>query len=245
MRKTVPIRYLAVLCALSIFGCKNTATSNDSGESAGTQNAPSAGAANAPDGSASPASGSDGSGSVASNLKAVFASKPIMVKPGTEIVVVADQAVSSKTNNSGDQFDASIAEPVVVGDRVVIPKGARASGTVVDAKSAGRFKGNAELTVALDSVTIKGKRYRVKTSEVTRATKGRGKRTAEGAGGGAAVGALIGAIAGGGKGAAIGAGAGAGAGTAGAAMTGERDVTINPESKLSFKLENAVAIEPK
>ena len=245
MRKTVLIRYLAVLCALSIFGCKNTATSNDSGESAGTQNAPSAGAANAPDGSASPSSGSADSGSVASNLKAVFAPKPIMVKPGAEIVVVADQEVSSKTNNSGDQFDASVAEPVVVGDRVVIPKGARASGTVVDAKSAGRFKGNAELTVALDSVTIKGKRYRVKTSEVTRATKGRGKRTAEGAGGGAAVGALIGAIAGGGKGAAIGAGAGAGAGTAGAAMTGERDVTINAESKLSFKLENAVAIEPK
>jgi hypothetical protein len=245
MRKTVLIRYLAVLCALGVFGCKNTATSNDSGESASTQNAPSAGAANAPDGSASPSAGSDGSGSVASNLKAVFAPKPIMVKPGTEIVVVADQEVSSKTNNSGDQFNASVAEPVLVGDRVVIPKGARASGTVVDAKSAGRFKGNAELTVALDSVTIRGKQYRVKTSEVTKASKGRGKRTAEGAGGGAVVGALIGAIAGGGKGAAIGAGAGAGAGTAGAAMTGERDVTINAESKLSFKLENAVAIEPK
>ena len=243
MRQTVLVRYLVILCALSVFGCKNTATSNDSG-SASTQNAPSDGAGNAPNPSASPSSSND-SGSVASNLNAVFAPKPIVVKPGTEIVVVADQAVSSKTNNSGDQFDASVAEPVVVGDRVVIPKGARASGTVVDAKSAGRFKGNAELTVALDSVTIKGKRYRVKTSEVTRATKGRGKRTAEGAGGGAAVGALIGAIAGGGKGAAIGAGAGAGAGTAGAAMTGERDVTINPESKLSFKLENAVAIEPK
>jgi hypothetical protein len=239
------IRYLAILCALSVFGCKNTATSNDSGESADAQNALSAGAANSPDGSASASSSSNDSGSITSNLKAVFAPKPIVVKRGTEIVVVADQAVSSKTNNSGDQFDASIAEPVVVGNRVVIPKGARASGTVVDAKSAGRFKGNAELTVALDSVTVKGKRYRVKTSEVTKATKGRGKRTAEGAGGGAAVGALIGAIAGGGKGAAIGAGAGAGAGTAGAAMTGERDVTINPESKLSFKLQNAVAIEPK
>jgi len=243
MRQTVLIRYLAILCALSVFGCRNTATSNNSGESASTQDAPSEGDANSPNASAS--SGGSDSGSVASNLKAVFAPKPIVVKPGTKIIVVADQEVSSKTNNSGDQFDASVAEPVVVGDRVVIPKGARASGTVVDAKSAGRFKGNAELTVALDSVTIKGKRYRVKTSEVTRATKGRGKRTAEGAGGGAAVGALIGAIAGGGKGAAIGAGAGAGAGTAGAAMTGERDVTINAESKLSFKLENAVAIEPK
>src|SRR5579864_1234767 len=122
MRQTVLIRYLAVLCALSVFGCKNAANPNNSSESAGTQDAPREGAANAPDGSASPSSGSADSGSVASNLKAVFAPKPIMVKPGTEIVVVADQEVSSKTSNSGDQFEASVAEPVVVGDRVVIPK---------------------------------------------------------------------------------------------------------------------------
>jgi hypothetical protein len=171
--------------------------------------------------------------------------KPIVVKPGTEIVVTADQAVSSRTNNSGDRFDASLAEPVVVGDRVVIPKGARATGTVLDAKSAGRFKGNAEITVALSSVTVKGKEYRVRTTEVTKAGNGRGKRTAEGAGGGAIVGGLIGALAGHGKGAAIGAAAGAGAGTAGTAMTGERDITINSESKLSFKLQNALEIERK
>jgi hypothetical protein len=243
MRQTLFIRYFTILCALTLFGCKNTATSTDSGASAGGESTPSAAVANAPDTSAPPSS--NDSGSTVSNLKAVFTPKLIVVKPGTEIVVVADQAVSSKTSNSGDQFDASIAEPVVVGDRVVIPKGARASGTVLDAKSAGRFKGNAELTVALNSLTVKGKEYRLKTSEVTKSSKGRGKRTAEGAGGGAVVGALIGAIAGGGKGAAIGAGAGAGAGTAGAAMTGERDVTINSESKLSFKLENALQIEPK
>jgi len=133
----------------------------------------------------------------------------------------------------------------VVGDHVIIPKGARATGTVLDAKSAGRFKGNAELTVALSSVTVKGKQYRVKTTEVTQSGKGRGKRTAVGAGGGAVVGGLIGALAGHGKGAAIGAAAGAGAGTAGTAMTGERDITINSESKLSFKLENALEIERK
>lgn len=160
-------------------------------------------------------------------------------------MVVADEPVSSKTNNSGDHFDASVAEPVVVGDRVAIPKGARVTGTVVDAKSAGKFKGNAELTVALRSITVKGKEYRVKTTDVTETGKSRGKRTAVGAGGGAVVGGLIGALAGHGKGAAIGAAAGAGAGTAGAAMTGERDVTIDSESKLSFKLEDALEIERK
>jgi len=229
-----------LMCALSLIGCQKTSNSTDSSSPSSGENA-------------SPASGSEGAasnspsgnGSAVSELKSVFTPKPIVVKPGTEIVVTADQEVSSKTNNSGDEFDASVAEPVVVGDHVVIPKGSRASGTVVTAKSAGRFKGNAELTVALASVTVKGKKYPVKTSEVSESSKGRGKRTAEGAGGGAVVGALVGALAGGGKGAAIGAGAGAGAGTAGAAMTGNRDIAIRPESKLSFKLEDAVSIQQK
>jgi hypothetical protein len=167
------------------------------------------------------------------------------VRRGTEIVVVADQTVSTRTNNPGDRFDASVAEPVVIGDRVVIPRGARASGTVVEAKSAGKIKGSAELTVALSTVTVDGKKYRVKTSEVTESGKGRGKRTAEGAGGGAVVGGLIGALAGRGKGAAIGAAVGAGAGTATAAETGQRDITINSESRLSFRLEDALQIEGK
>jgi len=135
-----------------------------------------------------------------------------------------------------DRFDASLAEPVVVGDKVVIAKGAKATGTVTDAKSAGRFKGNAAISVTLSSVTVNGREYKVRSSEVTEAGKGRGKRTAEGAGGGAVVGALVGALAGGGKGAAIGAGAGAGAGTAGTALTGARDITIRPETRLRFKL---------
>ena len=97
--------------------------------------------------------------------------------------------------------------------------------------------------MTLDSITINGRSYAVKTSSVTEAGKGRGKRTAIGAGGGAAVGAIIGAIAGGGKGAAIGAGAGAGAGTAGAAFTGERDVTIAPETRLSFRLKEPLEIK--
>lgn len=167
---------------------------------------------------------------------------PIVIPAGTSIEVTVDQAVSSKENNSGDRFDASLAEPVVVGDKVAIPKGARARGTVTDAKSAGRFKGNAAISVTLSSVTIHGNEYKVRSSEVTEAGKGRGKRTAEGAGGGAVVGALVGALAGGGKGAAIGAGAGAGAGTAGTALTGSRDITIRPETRLRFRLKEPLEI---
>jgi hypothetical protein len=168
-----------------------------------------------------------------------------MVPAGTEIAVTVDQPVSSKDSNSGDHFDASLAEPVVVGDKVVIPKGAKAAGTVTDAKSAGRFKGNAAITVTLSSIRVSGQEYELRTTEVTEAGKGRGKRTAVGAGGGAVVGGLIGALAGGGKGAAIGAGAGAGAGTAGTALTGNRDITIAAETRLRFKLQDPLEIKKK
>jgi outer membrane lipoprotein SlyB len=252
MRHQAFVGTVVVVCALTFAGCGKTGMPSNSaapppGNNAAAIDSSSAGNASEPAASANNSSANTAADApnAAAASAPVAPAKPIVVKPGTEIVVVADQSVSSKTSNSGDHFDASIAEPVVVGDHVIIPKGARATGTVLDAKSAGRFKGNAELTVALSSVTVKGKQYRVKTTEVTQSGKGRGKRTAVGAGGGAVVGGLIGALAGHGKGAAIGAAAGAGAGTAGTAMTGERDITINSESKLSFKLENALEIERK
>lgn len=169
--------------------------------------------------------------------------KPIVVPEGTAIAVTVDQAVSSKTNEAGDHFAASVAEPVMVDGKQVIAKGARVSGTVTDSKSAGRFKGNAALALTLSSVTVGGKEYDLKTSTYSEASSSRGKRTAVTTGVGAAAGAVIGALAGGGKGAAIGAGAGAGAGATGAALTGERDVEVPAETKIDFKLSQPVTIE--
>ena len=238
MRRKAPVPSLVIVCvlALSLFGCKS-ATPPDSAASSGGNTATST--------SENPSSTSAPESAPAAANMPVPAPKPIVVDAGTPIVVTADQAVSSKTNSPGDHFEASVAQSVMVGSRVAIPKGAKATGTVVDAKSAGRFKGNAAISVELSSVTVKGQEYRVKTSEITEAGKGRGKRTAETTGGGAAVGAIIGAIAGHGKGAAIGAAAGAGAGAAGGALTGERDITINPETKLTFKLKDALEITRK
>ena len=242
MRHQALVRYLTLISVLTLFGCRNTATSTDPGvsSSGNTGNAATSSAANAP----VPEGTSAEKAPESAPLSAV-APRPIVVKAGNKIVITADESVSSKTSNSGDRFDASIAEPVVVGDRVVIPKGAKAIGTVTDAKSAGKFKGNAAITVTLRSVTVHGEEYRLKTTEVTESGKGRGKRTAVGAGGGAAVGAIIGALAGGGKGAAIGAGAGAGAGTAGAAFTGDKDITIAPETKLTFELQEPLEVRKK
>jgi len=173
------------------------------------------------------------------------AAPPIVIKPGTNIRVTIDQTVSSKDSNVGDRVEASLAAPVLADGSVVIPEGAKVAGEVTNAKSAGRFKGGAELGITLTSVVVGGQRYTIHTSTFSEAGKGRGKRTAVGAGVGAGAGALIGALAGGGKGAAIGAGAGGGAGVAGAALTGDRDITIAAETKLDFKLARALEIQPK
>ena len=168
---------------------------------------------------------------------------PIVVRTGTNIRVTIDQDVSSKDSNVGDPVSASLAAPIVVNGSVVVPQGAKVSGRVTAAKSAGRFKGGAELAITLTSIEVSGKRYSIQTSTFSDTGKGRGKRTAEGAAIGAGAGALIGALAGHGKGAAIGAGAGGGAGVAGAALTGDRDVTVAAETELHFSLARPLEIQ--
>ncbi|MGA8765647.1 MAG: hypothetical protein WB559_01405, partial [Candidatus Acidiferrales bacterium] len=97
---------------------------------------------------------------------------------------------------------------------------------------------------SLDSLTVRSEKYSIETADYAESGKGRGRRTAVGAGGGAAVGAIVGALAGGGKGAGIGALAGGGAGTAGAAYTGNRDITIPAETRVKFKLTQPLTINP-
>ena len=113
---------------------------------------------------------------------------------------------------------------------------------MIEAVPEGRFKGGAVLRMALDSVTIDGTRYDLRTTSITRVLKGKGKRTGVLVGGGAGVGALIGGLAGGGKGAAIGALAGGGAGTAGSAYTGNKEIVLPAESAVAFTLKSPLRI---
>lgn len=221
MRPAILSRWICAFALLALCGCGSSQSNNTGGAAA----------------SADPAA--------APNQEQAPPPPPIVIKPGTNMRVTIDQPVSSKDSNVGDRVEASLAAPVVADGNVVIAEGAKLSGQVTTAKSAGRFKGNAELGITLTSVVVGGQRYTIHTSTFSEASKGRGKRTAVGAGVGAGAGALIGALAGGGKGAAIGAGAGGGAGVAGAALTGDRDVTIAAETKLDFKLARALEIQQK
>lgn len=171
------------------------------------------------------------------------ASKAATLPSGTTITVKLTQAVGSKINNSGDSFQATVAQPIEVGGQVVVPSGSEATGHVVEAVPQGRFKGAAILRLALDSITVNDNKYDIASSTISRSLKGKGKRTATMIGGGAGGGALIGGLAGGGKGALIGAALGAGAGTAGAAYTGNKEIALPAESALSFKLKQPLELK--
>jgi hypothetical protein len=169
--------------------------------------------------------------------------KPLIIPPDTVISVVLDQAVGSKISTPGQAFSATVQIPIQVDGKVAIPKGARASGIVKDAKPAGRFKGGAVLSLTLTSVSVRNEDYNIQTTAPAETSTGKGKRTAGLVGGGTGGGALIGGLAGGGKGALIGGLIGAAAGTGGAGLTGNRDITLAAETPLRFKLVDPLEIK--
>jgi len=223
--KSVRLFHVVALLLLSLaLGCNKSGTpSSPTDSSAGAQGAPANGAPGSPNAQATPA--------------------PIVIPAGKTITVRLGELLSSKDSHAGQEFTASVAEPVTVDGETVIHEGASAHGVVVDAKAMGHFKGGALLHVRLESVTINGQAHHIQTTAAGGSLKGKGKRSTIAIAGGTGVGAALGAIFGGGKGAAIGAAAGAGAGTAGAAFTGNKEIVFPAESTLSFKLTHSVEVE--
>ncbi len=161
---------------------------------------------------------------------------PLSVPAGKDVSIRTTETLSASRNEVGDRFHGVLAAPITVHGEVVFAAGTPVAGEVVSSKGKGRFKGAGDLGI---SVTEIG-RDQVETNVYEREGKGRGKRTAGFIGGGAGLGALIGGLAGGGKGALIGGLAGAGGGTAADAYTGNRDVVIPSESRITFRLTRPI-----
>jgi hypothetical protein len=168
---------------------------------------------------------------------------PAMTLPvGTGFRVRLLETIDTRRNRAGDQFTASLDEPLVDGDRVVVPKGTTFTGHVVQAKPSGRFKGRAVLALRLDAFTLNGQVYNISSTGSSHVSKGHVKHNLAWIGGGSGGGAAIGAAAAGGPGALIGAGAGAAAGTVGSIFTGKRQVSLPVETTLRFSLQSPVTL---
>lgn len=165
-----------------------------------------------------------------------------VVPEGTALRVRLDHSVSTASHRAGDRFTATLAEPVRDGERIVIPKGARVTGRIIQSAPSGRLSGRAVLSLKPERAEWGGHSVELDSRGWSRTSAAHRRRNLTWMGGGSGTGALIGALAGGGAGAAIGAGAGAAAGLAGAAVTGRRQVSVPAETLLTFRLRAPVQV---
>ncbi len=168
----------------------------------------------------------------------------VTVPSGISVSIRMVDSLDSETARAGDTFRATLNAPIELDGRTVVPADADLVGRVVEVQSAGRFKGAALLTIELTRLRYNGQSYAITTETWTKELKGRGKGTAAKVGGGAALGAIIGGIAGGGKGAAIGTVVGGGAGATAQGVSKQNQIRLEPETLLTFRLEQPVAVRP-
>jgi hypothetical protein len=165
-----------------------------------------------------------------------------VLEAGTDIQVRLEQPLSSKTARLEDRVEATVAEPVRSGSRVVIPVGTRVRGVVQAVEAAERPSKAGRLDLRFDNLTIPGRpRMDIRTSLVSIKEDLDKGDTAKKAGMGALLGAVLGKVVGGTEGAII--GLVVGAGGAIAATKGD-DVELPEGSVLTLRLERPLTVRP-
>jgi hypothetical protein len=160
---------------------------------------------------------------------------------GAVIQIRANDWLSSDRNHKGDEFTATLAQPIIVDGWVVMRRGQTVVGQVTDAQKAGRVKGVSKLQLELNQLTlVDGQLAPVETTLLNASAGTSNGRDAAAVGVTTGAGAAIGAAAAGGSGAAIGAGAGFVASIAGVLLTRGKPTIIPPEDVLTFRLESPV-----
>jgi hypothetical protein len=167
----------------------------------------------------------------------------LTIPAGTVIQVRTSDWLSSDRNKTGDEFIATLAQPIVVDGWVVMRRNQNIIGHVTDAKRAGRVSGVSKLQLDLSQLTlVDGQLVPVQTTLLNASAGTSNGRDEAAIGVTTGTGAAIGAAAAGGPGAAIGAGAGFVASVAGVLLTRGKPTIIPPEDVLTFRLESAVTI---
>jgi hypothetical protein len=84
-------------------------------------------------------------------------SEPRKVAPGTEVRLHITRSIGTAASRSGDAFVAVVAEPVFVGNTLLIPAGTRVHGTIGTVEPARRFsifRGQAYMDLSFRSLEI-------------------------------------------------------------------------------------------
>jgi hypothetical protein len=164
----------------------------------------------------------------------------VVLPEGTELTVRLERPLSSRTAHVEDRVEATVARPVYVDGRMVVPAGARVQGTVTQAEPAQRPVRGGRLNIAFDrlllddgtTVDLRSRVVQVKEDIVNSDTAKRGAI-------GAALGAVLGKVLGGTKGALI----GILLGGAGGAITAQGDDVELPEGTVfTLQLERPATV---
>jgi hypothetical protein len=167
---------------------------------------------------------------------------PLELPAGSNLALIVETALSSKTSQPGDAVEARLASDLTAGGRVVAPAGTAVHGRVTAAVPSGRVKTRARLAFAFDSIRIGGSDRPISTGAVDITAGDTHKKDAITIGGAAGAGAVIGAIADGKKGAGIGALIGAGAGTGVVLVDKGKNVSIPAGANLTVELTQSLRI---
>ncbi|HXM95281.1 MAG TPA: hypothetical protein VOA64_13675 [Candidatus Dormibacteraeota bacterium] len=179
---------LAVAAAafLTVTGCSNQATDQAKNQTpAPAKKAAAAKPAASKPAAAKPAANKPEAGKVVAAKGA--AAKPVTISSkvtqqttlvtvpkGTTVSATIGQALASNKNHAGDTFAAILSSSIKVDGKTVIPKGTHITGRVVAAQK----KGPAQLTVALASVDLNGKSYKLVTDTINPSGKSPAKSNA-------------------------------------------------------------------
>ncbi len=164
------------------------------------------------------------------------------VAGGTSVQVTLNQELSTKTSQVGDRFTTTLTAPVIVGNRVALPAGARLSGHVIAVQKSGGPGEEAILNLAFDAVTVDGESYPVSmtVAEANPTMKARDGTAAKAGkiGVGAAAGAILGRVIGGNKtGTIVGGVIGAAAGTAIIVGSADSDAILEQGSAMTLTVD--------
>jgi hypothetical protein len=168
---------------------------------------------------------------------------PITLPAGTVLNVLLSEAIEVDAAKTGMTFKALLDDPVMIGGKVVLARGAPVVLQAAKVEQAGKMKGSDNIVLKANAFTLGGRKYDIVTTQVESKSGGEGKKTTRKVAGGAGLGAVIGGIAGGGTGAAIGAVAGGATGAV-VASQGTASLKIPAETRLQFTLNAAVTVQP-
>ncbi len=169
-----------------------------------------------------------------------------IVRDGTPLVVVLNDALSTQTSRENDRFTMTVRDPSEFDGAVI-------EGYVAQISRSGRVSGRSTLSLNFERIRLRngrsykfagfidsvraasGETVRVDNEGSVQDNNSQTRKTTERAAIGSAVGALIGAIAGGGKGAALGAILGAGAGAGSVYAQGRENLDLPSGTELTVR----------